>query len=167
VQSENTITGGGENAGQEQSPFSAAQILEVIASAWPEKEVDFHRLFLFDRLQRGDHDWNFLIVTRRQEGDRLELAAVAFELDEGGNVSTRLESRKASIPSVRLLEVIEGLLLRFDEAACDYRDFDLTGLYSQESPAEFLGELTGIPSGVSDETDEDTVDMQPGDGDRQ
>ena len=138
-----------------------------MASAWPEQQVEYHRLFLFDRLQRGEHDWNFLIVTRRQEGDRVELAAVAFELDEGGKVSTRLESRKASIPAVRLLEVIEGLLLRFDEAECDYKDYDLTGMAGSESPVEFLAELTGIPSGVSDETDPDTVDLQPGDGDQQ
>ena len=167
MQSENMITGPGENGAKQDSPFSAAQIMEVIASAWPAQEVEFHRLFLFDRLQRGEHDWNFLIVTRRQDGDRLELAAVAFELDEGGKVSTRLESRKASIPAVRLLEVIEGLLLRFDEAECDYKDYDLTGMAGNESPVEFLAELTGIPSGVSDETDPGAVDLQPGDGDQQ
>ena len=156
---------GGENENGK-CPFDATQLLEVISSAWRDEEVDYHRLFLFDRLKRGEHDWNFLIVTRRQGDERLELAAVAFELDGRGQVSTRLESRKASIPADRLAEVIEGMLLRFDEAGGDYTDYDLTGMAGGESPATFLAELIGIPSGVADETDESAAGMQQGDGDR-
>jgi hypothetical protein len=145
--------------------FSAVQLLEVIGSAWPGIEVDYDRLFLFDRLQRGDHDWNFLIVTRSQGGSRLELAAVAFELDEQGAVTTRLESRKASIPAGRLTEVVEGMLMRLDEAGCDYRDYDISEMSAQQSPAIFLAELTGIESGVTDEPDEHGEDLQPGESD--
>ena len=157
----------GKNENGQKTPFNADQLLEVMASPWPGEQVDYHRLFLFDQLQRGEHDWNFLIVTRRQDDDRVELAAVAFELDGDGNVSTRLESRKASIPSARLLEVIEGLLLRFDETGGDYTDYDLTVMAGSEEPAARLAELTGIPAGVNDDSDESPVDLQQGDGDQQ
>ncbi len=145
--------------------FSAVQLLEVIGSAWPGVEVDYHRLFLFDRLQRGDHDWNFLIVTRSQSQSRLELAAVAFELDDQGAVTTRLESRKASIPTSRLAEVVEGMLTRLDEAGCDYREYDISQMSAQESQALYMAELTGIESGVTDGPDERGEDLQPGESD--
>ena len=164
MQSDSLINPAGENEAKQQSPYNSDQLLEVIASPWPGEQVDYHRLFLFDRLQRGEHDWYFLIVTRRQGDERLELAAVAFELDEAGAVSTRLESRKASIPSARLPEVIEGLLLRFDETGGDYTDYDLTGMAESEKPSALLAELTGIPAGASDECDESPVDMQQSDG---
>jgi hypothetical protein len=145
--------------------FSAVQLMEVIGSAWPGIEVDYDRLFLFDRLQRGDHDWNFLIVTRSQGSSRLELAAVAFELDEQGVVTTRLESRKASIPAGRLAEVVEGMLMRLDETGCDYREYDISRTAAQKSPALYLAELIGIESGVADEPDEHGEDLQPGESD--
>lgn len=145
--------------------FNAVQLLDVIGSAWPGIEVDYDRLFLFDRLQRGDHDWNFLIVTRSQGDGRLELAPVAFELDELGAVAARLESRKASIPADRLAEVIEGMLMRLDEAECDYREYDISQLDGQQSPARFLAGLTGVEPGVEDEPDEHGEDLQPGNSD--
>lgn len=166
VRSEQLNDTDGQKSG-EKAAFSASQLLEVIGSAWPGQEVDYHRLYLFDRLQRGEHDWNFLIATRRQDGNRLELAAVAFELDESGAVTTRLESRKASIPSDRIAEVIEGVLLRLDEADCDYTEYDLSGMTGLKSQAEHLAELAGIPTGISDEADEHSDDLQPGESDRQ
>jgi hypothetical protein len=161
----NGLTNAAANGSQERSPFNADQLLEVIASPWPGEEVEYHRLFMFDRLQRGEHNWNFLIVTRKQGDERVELAAVAFELDDSGKVSTRLESRKASIPAGRLSEVIEGLLLRFDETGGDYTDYDLSGMAGSGAPAPFLAGLTGIPAAeVSEASDESTAGLQQGDG---
>ncbi len=156
-----------ENKQQDSSSyeFNAVQLLEVIGSAWTGIEVRYDRLFLFDRLSRGDHDWNFLIVTRSQSENRLELAAVAFELDSQGEVTTRLESRKASIPASRLAEVIEGMLMRLDEVECDYREYDISQMSGQQSTGLFLAELTGIESGVVDEPDEHGEDLQPGESD--
>ncbi len=152
--------------GNDGGAFNALQLLEVIGSAWPGTGVDYDRLFLFDRLRRGEHDWHFLIVTRSQADNRLELAAVAFELDGRGAVTARLESRKASIPAGRLAEVIEGMLTRLDEVECDYRQYDISELAAQQSPALFLAGLTGVESGVDDEPDEHGEDLQPGDSDR-
>jgi hypothetical protein len=65
-----------------------------------------------------------------------------------------------------LPEVIEGVLMRLDEIECDYREYDISQLAAQQSPAGFLAELAGIASGVADEPDERIEDLQPGDSDQ-
>ena len=146
------------------SPAGARQILEVISGAWAGEEPDFHRLFLFDRLTRGEKDWNFLIVTRANGPDRLGLAAYSYEVGASGGLKTKLESRKAQIPSNRLAEVIEGILLRLDELECDYREFDLGEFGRAESKLEFLSQLLGEKTEGESAGESGTDVLQPGPG---
>jgi len=134
-------------------PATGSQVLEIISGAWPGEEVDYHKLFLFDRIRRGDREWGFLVVTRRSGEDRLELAAFSFTTGRDGKLATQLESRKARIPADRLAEVVEGVLLRLDEFECDYREYSLAGLAKAPSRLGFLRRLFGEEhSEVSDET---------------
>jgi hypothetical protein len=134
-------------------PATGSQVLEIISSAWPEEEVDYHKLFLFDRIRRGDREWGFLVVTRSTGAGRLELAAFSFATSRDGKLTTRLESRKARIPADRLAEVVEGVLLRLDEFECDYREYSLAGFAKAPSRLDFLRRLFGEEqSEVSDDT---------------
>lgn len=145
-------------------PASAAQVLEIISGAWPGAPVDFHKLFLFDRIRRADSEWGFLVVTRHSGEARLELAAYSFEHARDGSLATRLESRRAQIPADRLADVVEGVVLRLDEFDCDYREYNLVGLAQAEAKLDFVRRLLGEEiSDKSDETGNPTRKLQPGD----
>ena len=101
--------------GKDKPAPTGEHILEVITAAFDSPEVEYHKLFLFDRLTMGEKNWHFLIVTRQARDGRLELAAFSYELGPQGNLQTKLESRKARIPAERLSEVIDGLLIRLDQ----------------------------------------------------
>ncbi|OGG01132.1 MAG: hypothetical protein A3F83_13460 [Candidatus Glassbacteria bacterium RIFCSPLOWO2_12_FULL_58_11] len=153
-----------DTTGKKASAAGARQIVEVISGAWTGEEPDFHRLFLFDRLTRGEKNWNFLIVTRSSGLDRLELAAYSYEVGSDGGLKTKLESRKAQIPADRLTEVIEGILLRLDELECDYREFDLGEFGRAESKLEFISQLLGEKVEGESAEEPGTNLLQPGPG---
>ncbi len=133
-----------ENAAGKNNPaLTSEHILEVISSAFDPQEVEYHKLFLFDRLTRGERNWHFLIVTRRAQDGRLELAAFSYELGPHGELQTKLESRKARIPAERLSEVIDSLLIRLDEIDCEFREISLAGLEQAPSKLEYLRNLLG------------------------
>ena len=67
------------------------------------------------------------MYTRRADDGRLELAAYSYEIDQQGNLSKKLESRKARLPDDKLDEVLDGLILRTDELENDFREVDLQG----------------------------------------
>jgi hypothetical protein len=132
-----------QSSGREQVRPDGAIILDLAAGAFTlEPGERYHKLFLFDPLQRGEKKWGFLIITRRSAEGRVELAAYSYALDEGWGAGERkLESRRASIPEDKLDEVIEGILLRMDEPDSDYREVDLAGRGEAGEQLEYLKQL--------------------------
>jgi hypothetical protein len=149
-------------AGKDKPAPTGEHILEVITGAFESPEVEYHKLFLFDRLTRGEKNWHFLIVTRRARDDRLELAAFSYELGPHGNLQTKLESRKARIPAERLGEVIDSLLIRLDEFDSEFREISLGGLEQAPSKLEYLRDLLGEKPDESNTGENRTNDLQPG-----
>jgi len=142
------LTGHGAMAEKEMSekkyPAPGSEhILEVISSAFSGQEIEYHKLFLFDRLTRGEKNWHFLIVTRNAGQGRLELAAFSYQLGPHGELQTTLESRKARIPARSLAEVIDSLLIRLDEIDIDFREISLAHLGQAPSKLEYLRLLLG------------------------
>lgn len=154
-----------ENAAGKNNPAPAGEhILAVISGAFGQQEVEYHKLFLFDRLTKGDRNWHFLIVTRRAEDGRLELAAFSYELGPNGELQTKLESRKARIPAERLAEVIDSLLIRLDEIDNEFRELSLAGLEQVPSKLEYLRDLLGEKPDESKTGEYGAEDLQPGQG---
>ena len=140
------------------------QILQVISSAFAGQEVEYHKLFLFDRLERGGKNWHFLIVTRRSLDGRLELAAFSYEIGPSGELQTKLESRRARIPVERLAEVIDSLMIRLDEIDCQFREISLAGFEQTLSKLEYLKSLLGEEHDDSKAGEKRADDLQPGQG---
>jgi hypothetical protein len=130
-------------------PRYPRHILEIIREAFNFAPGEsYHTLFLFPVLEQDESKWGFLIVTRRAGDGRLELAAYSYEIDEQGNLSKKLESRKARLPEDKLDEVLDGLILRMDELDSDFREVDLQGLGDCQAQLEYLEKLLlGEPDG--------------------
>lgn len=129
----------GKNTGKPESEY----VLDLISGAFPGGSGEYHKLYLFNDLVRGDSNWRFLIVTRVAGDGRIELEAFSYAIDDQGNLTRKLESRKARIPPEKLGEVIDSLILRWDEPECDYRTVNLSGFQEAESKLEFLRQALG------------------------
>ena len=136
-------------------------ILEIIRNAFAfAPGQSYHTLFLFPVIEQGETKWGFLIVTRLMDGERLELAAYSYEISAQGELSKKLESRKAHLPEDKLDEVLEGLILRMDELDSNYREVNLCGLGDYQAQLEYLQKLLpGEPDGAEDDSAEH---LQPG-----
>ena len=153
----------GKNTGKPESEY----VLELISGAFPGGSGEYHKLYLFNDLARGDSNWRFLIVTRVAGDGRIELEAFSYAIGDQGNLTRKLESRKARIPPDKLGEVIDSLILRWDEPECDYRAINLSGFQEAESKLEFLQQALG-------EVNNDSIilqrraedDLQSGKGDQ-
>ncbi|MEA1996837.1 MAG: hypothetical protein U9N45_04335 [Gemmatimonadota bacterium] len=128
------------------------KILELVSGAFAAGSGKYHRLYLFDNLTRGGKVWHFLIVTSEAYEGGLELAAFSFEVcgDGSRTVREKLESRRARLPVERLPEVIDSLIIRFDEADCDYREYDLSGFRDRRAQLDYLRQALG---GGADDTE--------------
>lgn len=154
-----------KNVDGKKNPVPTSEhILEVISGAFDLQEVKYHKLFLFDRLTRGDKNWHFLIVTCRVQEGRLELAAFSYELGPDGELQTKLESRKARIPAERLSEVIDSLLIRLDEIDSEFREISLAGLEQAPLKLEYLRDLLGGKPDESNSGENRADGLQPGQG---
>ena len=143
-----------EGKGQENGalPFSAEHVLHLLDSAFPSaRQEKYYKLYLFDELDKGGGKWYFLIVTRKLSEQRIDLAAFSFEIDDGGKLNKKLESRKAQIPSGSINDVIDELVSRIDEPDCDYREIDLSHLDSKAEQQEYISRL--IEGGLPEENE--------------
>ncbi len=142
-------------------PQYPGHILEIIRDAFDfAPGQSYHMLFLFPVIEQGDSKWGFLIVTRQMDDRRLELAAYSYEINEQGELSKKLESRKARLPEDKLDEVLEGLILRMDELESNCREVNLCGLGDYQAQLEYLKKLLlGEPDGTETDSAEH---MQPG-----
>jgi len=153
------------NTAEKDKPAPAGEhILEVIAGAFDPVEVEYHKLFLFDRLTRGEKNWHFLIVTRKARDGRLELAAFSYELGPHGNLQTKLQSRKARIPAEKLGEVIDSLLVRLEEIDSEFREISLAGLEQAVSKLDYLRDLLGEEPDESKSEKNREDELQQGQG---
>jgi len=136
-------------------------ILQIVTEAFAfAAGQSYHTLFLFPMIEKGETNWGFLIVTRRVDEERLELAAYSFEFDGQGSLSKRLESRKARLPEEKLDEVLESLIQRMDELESNYREVNLCGLGEPQAQLEYLQKLL---LGEQDGAESDpSVHLQPG-----
>ena len=154
-----------ENTAGKNNPAPAGEhILEVITGAFGIQEVEYYKLFLFDRLSKGERNWYFLIVTRRARDGRIELAAFSYDLGPHGKLQTKLESRKARIPEERLVEVIDSLLIRLDQFNGEFQEISLAGLEQAPSKLEYLKDLLGEEPDESKAGENRADDLQPGQG---
>ncbi|MBN2289659.1 MAG: 5-methyltetrahydropteroyltriglutamate--homocysteine S-methyltransferase [Candidatus Glassbacteria bacterium] len=154
-------TGAEASSDSQAKPRYHGQILEIIRGAFGTSPgLSYHSVFLFPLVERGESRWGFLIATRRESEERLELAAYSYEISDQGEVSKKLESRKASLPEDKLDEVLEGLILRMDELEGNYREIDLRGRGDSQAQLEHLEKiLLGAMDGTRTDSPEG---LQPG-----